>query len=72
MNVSATIIAFYLPVFIMVVLYFQVSKLKSKWDGPASCRKQTVLSCTVISIKVDEHEKQFTVTVFTFIAFIFN
>ena len=27
MNVSATIIAFYLPVFIMVVLYFQVSKL---------------------------------------------
>ena len=27
MNVSATIIAFYLPVFIMIVLYFQVSKL---------------------------------------------
>ena len=27
MNVSATMIAFYLPVFIMIVLYFQVKIL---------------------------------------------
>ena len=33
MNVSATIIAFYLPVFIMVVLYFQVRKLDQAQSG---------------------------------------
>ena len=33
MNVSATIIAFYLPVFIMVVLYFQVRKLDQVQSG---------------------------------------
>ena len=53
MNVSATIIAFYLPVFIMIVLYFQVSVAKQtessqnarscKWLIP---RKRTVLVCT--------------------------
>ena len=37
MNVSATIIAFYLPVFIMVVLYFQVSKL-NKAKSARSCK----------------------------------
>ena len=39
MNVSATIIAFYLPVFIMIVLYFQVSVTKQT----ESSQKCTVL-----------------------------
>ena len=50
MNVSATIIAFYLPVFIMVVLYFQVSKLNQVQIGRSRKslvpRKRTVLVCT--------------------------